>query len=522
MFSRRVVGLDIGSYAVKAAELEAGLRGVEFVRLEQFRIPRDSSPQELEATIELFLDQHDFSRELLACAIPTARVTQRHLRFPFSGAKRIAEAIPFELEEQLPFPISGAVITHEQVLAQPDQTDVLVVMSRHAEVAAFLETMRGMQIEPRILEVEGAVLANVCTYLKLADMVRLVADVGHSKTNLCLLVDGKPVLLRSIGTAGHHLTEAIAKDLAVSYDVAEERKHEQGIFEPGTTTPICPSVGAVLEQLTREMLRSIQSVVGNPMDAIAPGEIVLMGGSANLNGLAIYFEEEVGIPCSVLTAASAESGAEMLASAGTPSFAQAVSLALRISTSERVTQLDLRQGEFEYAADLSGLRSQLRIALPLFIICLLLWPISLYSAVLARSNQAENLRARLKTVCEQTFPRASCETNTYQVMKDELRTTRELAEHLGVTSSGLSALDVLRELSERIPVSLDVSLSEVKIERHSLLIRGHAKDLESVGRMKRALATFELFESVPDPSTQRDARQGGQSFSLTIKFQEAS
>ena len=46
MFERAVLGLDIGSYSVKAAELRAGFRGVEFLRLEAARIPPDAAPED--------------------------------------------------------------------------------------------------------------------------------------------------------------------------------------------------------------------------------------------------------------------------------------------------------------------------------------------------------------------------------------------------------------------------------------------------------------------------------------------
>ena len=162
MFERTVVGLDIGSYSVKAAVLKGGLRNAEFVRFEETRIPSDASLQEREATVELFLDQHDLSREFVVCSLPSSRVTQRHLRFPFVGSKKVSQAIPFELEEELPFTLDEMVLSHEETLARPGQTDVLVVLAPHEIVSRTLEVYHSMNIEPHILEVEGAVLANVC------------------------------------------------------------------------------------------------------------------------------------------------------------------------------------------------------------------------------------------------------------------------------------------------------------------------------------------------------------------------
>jgi len=520
MFSRRVLGLDIGSYSVKAVELRAGLRDLEFLRLEEARFSLEASPEEREATIQLFLAEMELDREFTVCALPTERVTQRHLRFPFSGAKRIESAIPFELEEDLPFPLEDTVMTHDQVLARPDQTDVLVVLSPREEVEAYLGLMSRLDLDPRVLEMEGAVLSNLFSYVNRSDAGRVVLDIGHSKTTLCLLVNGKPVLLRSIPIAGHHFSEAIAKDLHLPYDAAEEHKHEHGILEGGSAQPSCPPVQTLLDRLTREIARSIQSVIRDPRDTIAPSEIVLVGGSARMEGLAHCIGEQTGLPCSVLTLSGSEEGTEALAEANPLVFAQAAALALRGSMTARVTQIDFRKGEFRYTPDLSGLRSQLRLALTLFLVCLFLWPLTNWFERGGKLRHRKAVTAQIEQICEQTFPDADCATEPYQTFESEVRATRELANHLGVTGSGLSALEVLRELSERILPGLDISLRELKIERRSVLARGHSNNLRSVDRMKESLARFEWFEEVRLTDVQTDPRRGGKTFSLMIKFRE--
>ncbi len=40
MFDRAVLGLDLGSYSIKAVELRADLRSLEFVRFEEQLLPR--------------------------------------------------------------------------------------------------------------------------------------------------------------------------------------------------------------------------------------------------------------------------------------------------------------------------------------------------------------------------------------------------------------------------------------------------------------------------------------------------
>ena len=152
----------------------------------------------------------------------------------------------------------------------------------------------------------------------------------------------------------------------------------------------------------------------------------------------------MGLPCSVLTASGAENGADILAAAGPAVFAQAAALALRGSNTERVTRFDFRQAEFTYTPDLSGLRSQLQLALVLFIVGLILWPISIWADVRARQHEADALNNQIATICAQTFSGTLCTQAPFKALEPEVRSTREVANHLGVTGNGLSALEVMR------------------------------------------------------------------------------
>lgn len=522
MLGRTVLGLDIGSYAVKVALLRAGLRGVEFLRLERLVLPPSASPEEREATLELFLQQRGLAAELTVTALSASKQTQRHVRLPFTGAKRVNQAIAFEIQDAVPLPLDSVILAHEQVPASPEQTDVLAVLAHRTQIEEHLASLRRMGLEPRVIEAEGASLANLSGYLELAEIGRLILDVGHRSTNACLLVDGKPALLRSIPVGGHHLTEAIAADQRLSYDAAEELKHESGVFERLSTKPRTPGLAAALDQLARETSRSVQAVVGDPLDPIAPTELLLAGGSAAIEGLPEYLAERTGLPCSRLAVPEGTPGAEALAEAGAPVFAQAAALALRGSTTERVTSMDFRQGPFAYVPDLSGLRVQLLLTLGLFALVLVLWIAGTYAELTSARGRVNALRAQVSDLYAQTFEGEPVPEDPVAELETRLRDERELANHLGVTGSGLSVLEVLRHLSDRIPESLDVSFSELRLEQHNLSARGYAPDYASADRMREQLLGVDSFEEVVISNVVNVPRRGGKSFSLTIKFGEGA
>lgn len=520
MFERSVVGLDIGSWSLKLAELSAGLRDASFTRFAELALPQSAPSEEVEATIQLWLQSRGLAPEVLVTALSTERLTQRHLRFPFAGQKRVAAAIAYEIDEELPVPMTGVLVGHEQVLTRPDQTDVLVALAARGDVEQHLAAYRRMELEPRVVECEGASLANLTGFLGLSDVSRLVLDVGHAKTNLVLLVDGRPIALRRIPIAGLHFTAALARDLRGSTDAAQEHKHAQGIFERGSTKPVSNGIRDLLERLVREVQRSVQSVVGDPLDPVAPTEILLVGGSARLPGLARFFEERTGLPARVLEVTRSGDGAEDFAEAGPALFAQAAALALRGAATERVTQTDFRQGDLAYSPDLSGLRPQLRLTVGLFALFLVVWAASAGTRAWYASHRVGALRGEVASILTQVFPGTEPGADPLKTLETKAAETRALAAHLGVTGKGLSVLEILRQISTLTPESLDISLDELSIERQSVSARGHTADFVSADQLKAELSKFDGFRRVLVTDVKTDPRRGGKTFSVSIKLMD--
>lgn len=522
MFEREITGLDVGSYSAKAVVLEAGLRGFEIVRACQAVLPEDAPPEEREAALFDFVRREALPLETVIAALPSDRITQRHMRFPFSDPRRIQQAIPFEIEDDLPVALSQVVLTYEHARNASGQTDVLAVVSPRGEVGAWLHQLELAGIDPRILELDGAVLANLSGPLELADVAHLVIDVGHGTTTLCLLVAGRPVALRSIRIAGRDLTRAVAADLGLSPDAAQEHKHRFGVFR-GETQPAGESVAAVLARLVRELRRSMESIVGDPLHPIAPAEVVLVGGSALLPGLDRYVGQALALPCSALSVPAGDPELAPLSEVDAPLFAQAAALALRGAPTARVTSMDFRVGEFAYTPDLGSLSRSLGVTAALVVLTLLLWIGALGTQLWVRGARAEALETRIGELYSTTFDGAPApEGDPFDAMELRTRETRALANHLGVTGNGLSALEVLRELSAKIPAELDVGLTELNIERHTIQARGRAKDFESVDRVRAELAGHAWFDDVRLTDVVTDPRRGGKSFNLQIRLSEGS
>lgn len=518
LIGRDVVGLDVGSWSLKAIELRAGLRSLQLSRIEEQRFDRNAPPAEIEATIAGFLAEHAFAGEFVVAAYPAQRVTQRHVRFPFSGAKRVQQALRFEIEEALPFPVGDSVLTHEYAEFPEGQTHALGVLAPREELAEYLASLARAGADPRVVEIEGAALGNLAGAWDGFDGARVLMDIGHSKTNVSLVLDGHPVMLRSIPVAGAHLTEAVAKQQRLAWDAAEEHKHASGLFDGSGTQPAAPEIAALLDRLVRETARSIQSVTGDPQAPISPQEIVLVGGTSRAAGLATYVEERIDLPCRVLGAPPLSSGLDELTSERVPSFAQATALALRGAPSARVTRSDFRQGALRYTPDLSVLQGQLRVTAGLFALTLVLWIASLASELASAASRENLAHDQLARIYNQVFPEAAAPADPAAELEARLADARELAVHLGVTGRGLTPLEILRRIAPELPVNNEVRLVELRIEQNSVRAQGIAKSYEALDGVRERLANIEGFSQVLLTDVAKVPKADVNRFSLTIQL----
>ncbi len=248
-----ILGLDIGSHSLKAVEFRHTLRGFEAVAMRIF--PRASGEAPLAELVQHFVRMHRLSTDHAVCALAGDRLSTRRLSFPFRDRKRLTQVVPFEVEGDSLFDLDEVLVDWEIVGGTRNQAEVVATVATRADVSELLGTLREAHSEPRTLEAEGLVLCHLSNLFDL-NGTRLLIDLGHRKTTCCLIADGKPVSARTFPVAGAALTEALARDRALSADDAERAKCERGVIGASAAeTP--PATRATLDRIAGEIIRTL-------------------------------------------------------------------------------------------------------------------------------------------------------------------------------------------------------------------------------------------------------------------------
>jgi len=110
-----------------------------------------------------------------------------------------------------------------------------------------------------------------------------IIDVGASKTTLCLVHEGRPVLLRTVLWGGNHLTHALAVRYACNFADAERRKRAIAVQEVDTW----------LEPVLKELRVSLHAYEGTVHERLT--HCWVAGGSSKLRELSGYLAQQLGL-----------------------------------------------------------------------------------------------------------------------------------------------------------------------------------------------------------------------------------
>lgn len=516
LFERSVLGLDVGSHGIKAVELKVSPRSLA---PGQYRVhPRVDGEAPLLDHLQRFIGMHRLPTDQVATALPARQLSTRRLEFPFSDAKRLDQAIPFEIEAETPFRLGEIVVDWNLLVGDRQHGVVAATLARKEHVGEAIDVLEEAGCPPQVLEAEGLVLANLAPVFDLQG-THLIADIGHEKTTFCALIDGRPALARTIPVAGKAMTETLAKELGLDLEAAEQHKLEHGALGRGGGAS-SPGVQTIVDRIAREAVRTLEAAEARHGDGPVAREarITLIGGSARLEGIDSLLERRTGLETQRLRMPADATHANLAEGIDPVLFGPALALALRLS-GEAVTRMNFRKGEFAYRQDFRDyFGRQLRPTAILAAIFVGLLLASTVTGIVIQSQTADRHREAAARLYTEAFPdRGAAPANPTAALRSELSAAQERAEFLGLYSGNRSALAILAELSTAIPTDLNVRITEVAIDRNVVRLDVDAEGYEEADRLTSALSRTSPFEGAEIAGSIRtDRNTGGVSFNVNI------
>ena len=303
-----LVGLDIGSSAVKAVELKAGGKGGDEYQLVNIGIeplPPEAivdgaimdSGAVIDAIQRLFQTQKIKTPDV-ATGVSGNAVIVKKISLPQMSQEELAESIHWEAEQYIPFDIQDVALDYEVIEGGGGgNMDVLLVAVKKDKISDFTSAISQAGRNAAIVDVDVFALQNCYEVNYGIDPGRVVAllNVGASIMNINIIKGGTSIFNRDIAVGGNQYTDAIQKDLNLSFDQAEALKKGERV-DGAAPENLHPILQVVSENIAMEIQKTFDFFRATSSEDRLD-RIFLAGGTSKVQGLRDLLSErfEAGV-----------------------------------------------------------------------------------------------------------------------------------------------------------------------------------------------------------------------------------
>ncbi len=303
----KILGIEYGSWSVKAVEIESRWRKFEVIDFHEVRLPLKMENPSLnykQATDQL-LARLPAVPEKIVTSLPMSQTSLRFLQLPIKNRKKVEQMYRFELEDAVPFKLDEAILEH-WVVKQRTGSLVFAAIAPENLVKQHLLWLKSLGIDPDWLTFDSQGLINLflmAQATKTPDVEKpvgpqLLLDIGHQKTNLCIIEQNEIKLVRSIPWGGQTLNNALAVSQSMSLEDAEKFKIETLDIlsdNPAQEEPR-QAIRQCFQSFTADLTHSLVSFRNTYKQEVTG--ITLTGGTSKLKGIKALFENAFEIPVS--------------------------------------------------------------------------------------------------------------------------------------------------------------------------------------------------------------------------------
>jgi type IV pilus assembly protein PilM len=304
---QQVVGLDIGTSAVRAAELEINGRRPTLRAFSQVGLPPgaivDGEVQDSSAVsdaIARLWRNGKFTSKSVVVGIAGLRAIMREIDLPWVPDDEVESAVRFQSEEVIPFPADKTILSTE-VLADYEGSDGTT--QRHVLVAAAHRDLidgvvgaveqAGLHVE-RVDLVSSALVRALVGSVPEAQEPEAIVSIGAGLTVIVVHQQGRPQFVRTIGMGSNLATAAISSALDIPFVDAEDVKRHLGTPEPQVRLAK-RAVEPTIAKLVGEIRSSIEYFASLPGRSPITG-VTITGAGSRLQGLVEQLQSQVRIP----------------------------------------------------------------------------------------------------------------------------------------------------------------------------------------------------------------------------------
>lgn len=317
----KVVFIELGAYSVKFLQGVVERKTVQYLDFHQ-EIIREALPQQDhplqgdgEATqeesnlsekvqfklIEDYLKKYP-SVEKVIINLPSYYSTLRFISLPIKNKKKIEQMIPFQLEEELPYPLSEAHLAIYPIISQTGSYTITLSVPIQ-QFGHFFEQTQKLTCPPTAIIGQESIYQTLTQKYHL-DTPTAIVDLGHSESKCFLFHNERLVGSEVSFVCGRVIDEVITETYQINMEEAISFKHENAFFLTDTQTQN-------VNQEQKDFSLLMKKIFSNFIDdfkrwsigyQLKTGQnlqkLFITGGISNIKNIEHFLTQNLGVPVS--------------------------------------------------------------------------------------------------------------------------------------------------------------------------------------------------------------------------------
>ena len=506
------IGIDVGSYSIKLAEVVQKGRMYELLRVDEKPLSLDPNQDRVLEIIEHLKSIHQ-DKARVVIGLTGNELCWRSVFFPFTQRHKIIKSLAFELEDRVPLSMDSSVVeayVSRQVLGG---CEVLALMATQDSVKKHLSQATDAGLLPYALSAKALALANIFQpwqdevplfdSTQLTTDVEVVVELGHRVSNLILLARGAVLDFRTITWGGHDIIEQVAKKYSLHYKEACAKLHAEGqiVITPDAAAQDGASrdslaLSEVIKRSVAEFAYRLNLILVELKSShkFQCKNIILCGGVSRIKNLAPFMTQSMNLNTNVLKKLNRHPELSMQ-SQGTA--LTAIGLALEGIKKPKNPPINFLKGEFQqsghnWAHFLNKWKHSMAVGTALYVL-LFMWAVSRQQL---NSDNANTTYTNLKQMAVKITGLSRRQASERSIKKfiADVKRQADLRQQLSKLNSVPSALDVLNKISQNAPSQsqMKLNLQHLSIKKGRVRLQGLAENaagaqlfVQSLGRASK-------------------------------------
>jgi len=305
---RQLVGLDIGSSAIKVVHLKER-KGRYF--LQKFGVKPLEPEVIVDGTVmdegrvvsairELF-EEANVKTKHVAISISGHAVIVKKISLPPMPDEELEGQVKLAAEQYIPFDINEVnidfhVLSPDASEDQQGDMSVILVAAKKDKINELTELVKAAGLVPMVMDVDAFAVENMhaINYPMAQEETTALVNLGASVMNVNIIRAGSSLFTRDIPLGGNRYTEAIQREIGLSFEEAEESKKKDRAGDSGGV-----SLTGVMDSVNAEVASEIARTVDYFKTSTANAElsrVLVCGGVARARGLIQQLGDRMQLP----------------------------------------------------------------------------------------------------------------------------------------------------------------------------------------------------------------------------------